>query len=72
MRELKVQLTLIRQHVQRHKTSSPASITKATNQLKKRAEVIILSAELMRNWISSLKKANKAAPKRKQRKGKQI
>jgi hypothetical protein len=34
--------------------------------------VIILSAKLMRDWIASLKKANKAALARKQRKKKRI
>ncbi|KAI2478307.1 hypothetical protein Ptr902_10502 [Pyrenophora tritici-repentis] len=33
----------------------------AIDQLKKGAEVMMLSAELMRDWISSLKKANSAA-----------
>jgi hypothetical protein len=32
----------------------------------------MLSAELMRDWIASLKKANEAATKRRQRKKKQI
>jgi hypothetical protein len=34
--------------------------------------VIILLAKLKRNWITSLKRANKAALKRKQRKRKQL
>jgi hypothetical protein len=58
--------------VRQHKSSSPASIIKAISQLKKGAEVIILSAKLMRNQIASLKKANKAASARKQRKKKRI
>ena len=33
---------------------------------------MMLSAELMRDWITSLKKANKAASERKQRKKKRI
>jgi hypothetical protein len=49
-----------------------ASIIKAIDQLKKGAEVMILSAKLMRNQITSLKKANKAASARKQRKKKRI
>jgi hypothetical protein len=32
----------------------------------------MLLAELMRDWIASLKRANKAASKRKQRKRKQL
>jgi hypothetical protein len=50
----------------------PASIIKAINQLKKGAKVIMLSAELIRNQIASLKKANKAASARKERKKKRI
>jgi hypothetical protein len=72
VRELNAQSTLIRKRVRRHKSSSPASIIKAINQLKKSAEVIMLSAKLMRDRITSLKKANKAASARKQRKKKRI
>ena len=55
---------LIRERVQRHKSSSPASIIEAIDQLKKGAEVMMLSAELMRDQISSLEKASEAANKR--------
>jgi hypothetical protein len=72
VRELEAQSTLIRERVQRHKSSSPASIIEAINQLKKGAEVMMLSAELMRDRITSLEKANEAASKRKQRKRKRI
>jgi hypothetical protein len=72
VRELEAQSTLIRERVQRHKSSSPASIIKAINQLKKGAEVMMLSTELMRDRITSLEKANEAASKRKQRKRKRI
>jgi hypothetical protein len=72
MRELEAQSTLIRDRVQRHKSSSPASIIAAIDQLKKGAEVIMLSAELMRDRIASLEKANEAATKRRQRKKKRI
>jgi hypothetical protein len=58
--------------VWRHKSSSPASIIEAIGQLRKGAEVIMLSAELMRDRIISLKRANEAASKRRQRKRKQI
>jgi hypothetical protein len=68
VRELEAQSTLIRNRVQRHKSSSPASIIQAIDQLKKGAEVMMLSAELMRDRITSLEKANKAASARKQRK----
>jgi hypothetical protein len=65
-------LTLIRNRVRRHKSLSPASIIEAINQLKKGAKVIMLSAELMRDWIASLEKANKVALARKERKKKRI
>jgi cell division septum initiation protein DivIVA len=58
--------------VRQHKSLSPASIIKAINQLKKRAEVIMLLAKLMRDRITSLERANKAASKRKQRKKKRL
>ena len=51
---------------------SPASIIKAINQLKKGAEVIILLAKLIKERIASLKRANKAALKRRERKKKRI
>jgi hypothetical protein len=71
-RELEAQSTLIRDRVRRHKSSSPASIIEAINQLKKGAEVMMLSAELMRDRITSLERANEAASARKQRKKKRI
>jgi hypothetical protein len=58
--------------VRRHKSLSLALIIKAISQLKKGAEVIMLSSELMRDRIASLKRANEAATKRRQRKKKQI
>jgi cytochrome c1 len=63
---------LIRDRVRKHKSSSPASIIEAINQLKKGAEVMILSAELMKERIASLEKANEAASKRRERKKKRI
>jgi hypothetical protein len=70
VRELEAQSTLIRDRVQRHKSSSPVSIIEAINQLKKGAEVVMLSAELMRDRIASLEQANEVASARKQRKKK--
>jgi hypothetical protein len=70
--ELEAQSTLIRDRIQRHKSSSPASIIQAISQLKKGAEVMMLSAELMRDRIASLERANEAATKRRQRKKKRI
>ncbi|KAI1525736.1 hypothetical protein PtrSN002B_011715, partial [Pyrenophora tritici-repentis] len=63
-RELEAQSSLIRERVRQHKSSSPASIIMAIDQLKKGAEVMMLSAELMRDRISSLEKANSAASER--------
>jgi hypothetical protein len=72
IRELEAQSTLIRDRVRQHKSSSPASIIQAIGQLKKGAEVMMLSAELMRDRITSLERANEAASKRRQRKKKRI
>ncbi|KAJ8113221.1 hypothetical protein OPT61_g4601 [Boeremia exigua] len=72
MRELEAQSTLIRERVRQHKSSSPASIIEAIDQLKKGAEVMALSAELMKERIASLERANEAASKRRERKKKRI
>lgn len=72
VRELEAQSTLIRERVRKHKSSSPASILEAIDQLKKGAEVMMLSAELMRDQIASLERANEAASTRRQRKKKRI
>jgi hypothetical protein len=72
VRELEAQSTLIRERVRKHKSSSPASIIEAIDQLKKGAEVMMLSAELMRDRIASLERANEAASARRQRKKKRI
>ncbi|KAJ8112653.1 hypothetical protein OPT61_g5026 [Boeremia exigua] len=71
-RELEAQSSLICERVRQHKSSSPASIIEAINQLKKGAEVMILSAELMKERIASLERANEAALKRRERKKKRI
>ncbi|KAJ8112141.1 hypothetical protein OPT61_g5425 [Boeremia exigua] len=71
-RELEAQSTLIRERVRQHKSLSPASIIEAINQLKKGAEVMMLSAELMRDWIAGLERANEAASARRQRKKKRL
>ena len=70
--ELKAQSTLICERVRQHKSLSPASIIEAIGQLKKGAKVIMLSAELMRDQIVSLERANKAALTRRQRKKKRL
>lgn len=72
VRELEAQSTLIRERVRKHKSSSPASIIEAIDQLKKGAEVMMLSAELMRDRIAGLERANEAASARRQRKRKRI
>jgi hypothetical protein len=72
VRELEAQSTLIRERVRKHKSSSPASIIEAIDQLKKGAEVMMLSAKLMRDRIASLERANEAASARRQRKKKRI
>tara|TARA_R110002003_G_scaffold2609_1_gene24487 strand:+ start:2850 stop:3008 length:159 start_codon:yes stop_codon:yes gene_type:complete len=51
----------------KHKSSSPASIINAMNQLKKGAEVMMLSAELIADRIAGLERANEVATKRRQR-----
>jgi hypothetical protein len=58
--------------VRRHKSLLPALIIQAISQLKKGAEIIILLTELMRDRITSLKRANEAVIKYKQRKKKRI
>jgi hypothetical protein len=68
VRELEAQSNFIHDRVRRHRSSSPASIIEAISQLKKGAEVMMLSAELMRDRITSLERANEAATKRRQRK----
>ncbi|KAI1664796.1 DDE superfamily endonuclease [Pyrenophora tritici-repentis] len=71
-RELEAQSSLIRERVRQHKSSSPASIIEAIDQLKKGAEVMMLSAELMRDRISSLERANSAASARRRRSKRRI
>ena len=71
-RELEAQSTLIRNRVQRHQDSSPTSIIAAIDQLKKGAQVMILSAKLIRDRIASLKQANKIVLDCRQRKKKRI
>jgi hypothetical protein len=58
--------------MRQHKSLSPASIIEAIDQLRKGAEVTMLLAELMRDRITSLERANDAATKHRQRKKKRI
>ena len=71
-RELEAQSTLIRDRVRRHKSSSPASIIAAINQLEKGAEVMLHSAALLKGRVASLEKANEAATTRRKRKKRKI
>ena len=71
-RELEAQSSLICEHVRKHKSSSPAFIIEKIDQLKKGAKVMILSAELTKERIASLERANEAASKRRERKKKRI
>ena len=58
--------------MRQHKSLLLALIIKAINQLKKGAKVIMLSAKLMRDRITSLKKANSAASARRERSKRRI
>jgi hypothetical protein len=71
-REVEAQSTLIRERVRRHKSSSPASVIIAINQLSKGAEVLAHEAVFMRERIASLEKAIEAATTRRKRKKKRI
>ena len=71
-REIEAQSTLIRDRIQRHKSSSPASIIAALDSLRKGAEKIAYGAALMGDRIASLERANQAATTRKARKKKRI
>jgi hypothetical protein len=70
--EIEAQSTLIRGRIQRHKSSSPASIIEMLDQFKKGAEMILHSQALLAARVVDLGKANKAASERKQRKRKRI
>lgn len=70
--EIEAQSTLIRNRIQRHKSSSPASIIDMLDQLKKSAHMMAHSQALLAAQVTRLEKANKAASERKQRKKKRI
>jgi hypothetical protein len=71
-REIEAQSTLICNRIQRHKSSSPASIIAALETLRKGAEKIAYRAALMGDRIASLERANQAATTRRARKKKRI
>jgi hypothetical protein len=72
VRELTAQSSLTSDRVRKHKSSSPVSMIEAINQLRKGAEVIMLSAELMRDRIASLERANASVSARRSRKKKRL
>ncbi|ENI03119.1 hypothetical protein COCC4DRAFT_62934 [Bipolaris maydis ATCC 48331] len=63
---------MLQKQAQTVQDSSPTSIIAAINQPEKGAEAMVLSAELMRDRIASLERANEAATNRRQRKRKRI
>ena len=71
-REIGAQSTLIRSRIQRHGSSSPASIIAALDSLRKGAENMAYESVLMRDRIASLERANQAATTRRARKKKRI
>jgi hypothetical protein len=71
-REIEAQSTLICDRIQRHKSSSPASIIEMLGQFKKGAEIILHSQALLAARVVDLERANRAASERKQRKKKRI
>jgi hypothetical protein len=71
-REVEAQSTLIRERIRRHKSSSPAHMLEALNQLEKGAQGMVMEMELMRDRITKLEKANQAASQRKKRKRRYI
>lgn len=71
-RELEAQSILIRERIQRHKSSSPASIIERLNQLEKGSTIAMHEIALIRDRIKSLEKANKAATTRRKYKKKRI
>lgn len=71
-RELGAQSTLVRERIQRHQESSPTSVIQSLDRLTRGAERMAHSIVLMRDEIATLRKANEAATRRKQRKKKRI
>ena len=71
-REIEAQSPLIRTRIQRHKSSSPASILEAVSQFSKGAEKIAHEMVLVRKEMAGLRKVAEAATERKSRKRKYI
>ena len=70
--ELGAQSILVRERIQRHQDSSPTSIIQSFDRLTRGAEMMTHSMVLMRDEIASLRRANEAATKRRQRSKKRI
>lgn len=66
--ELEAHSTRIHERVRKHKSSSPASMIEMLDQIQKEAEIVMLSAELMRDQINGFEKVDKAASARRQHK----
>lgn len=64
MRELEAQSTLLRTKIRSRLDSSPSSVDSALQRLTKGAEVMMHTAELLREEVALLQKANKAATRR--------
>ena len=70
--ELGAQSTLVRERIQRHQDSSPTSIIQSFDRLTRGAEMMAHSIVFMRDEIATLRQANEAATKRRQRSKKRI
>jgi hypothetical protein len=71
-RELDAQSSLLRARIQRHHSSSPASILESLGRLTKGTKMVMHTAALLKAQVADLKEANQAATKRKARKRKRI
>ena len=68
--EIEAQSALISNRIQRHHSSSPASIIKIIRQFKKGADIIVHFQVLLVVRVANFKAVNRAASKRKKRKKK--
>ena len=70
--EIEAQSALISNRIQRHHSSSPASIIKIIRQFKKGADIIVHFQVLLVVRVANLEAANRAASERRKRKKKRI
>ena len=70
--EIEAQSALISNRIQRHHSSSPASIIKIIRQFKKGADIIVHFQVLLVVRVADLEAANRAASERRKRKKKRI